>query len=332
MSNGWIAIPRRIEDHWLWQQPRKFQNFLKLVMLANYKESTVVFGNGTYKVRRGQLAMPLRQLAKKLDCTKQTVLTFLELLQRCGMIEKETIDSKFTMLTILNYDEFSPKGAEGEEEDSSHEESAKMTNVEKSTSEAKTDNKEEESDAKEVEDGENGASDDTLKSEKSEDSRHKLDHIQEINNISSSTACARMREGGERFFKDIRENEQFWIDTSDLLKTPIPKLKELAEDVFLKSRRAMDDFEASYAKNRRYLVNSLRRAVEREQRGQEAPSEPDKNKPNYNGNNNTQQTDCNNNGYVATNDRQRRQVELAAYIAQNLGSNANAPGSHKLDF
>jgi len=338
MNNGWISVPRRIVDHWIWQQPRKFQNFLKLVMLANYTEGSAVFGNKTYTVQRGQVASPLRALAKSLDCTKQTLLTFLELLQRCGMIEKETIDSKFTLITIADYDEYSPRSAneeEGADAQAGNQESANLTNltieqseIEKQPKKTNKNSNQNKNDKKPSSEAKSGEAE-----KPSLQTQIRPDQI--INNNSSYAARARTRERGEEFFKNIRENEQFWIDTSDLLKTPIPKLKELANEVFLKLRRSFDDFEDSDTKNRKFLVNSLRQIIKREKEEQKKAQQQNETKPDYNGNKAIRplkKADARPHLNPETNDRERRRIELTAYVAQNLGTDADAPGSRDFDF
>lgn len=100
---GWIPLPRDIENHWLWLDPRRLRMWIKLLFLAEWNDKCIVIGNTQIDIKRGQLATTLSQLSSQLGCTKKTTLAFLSILESSEMIEKETAP-KYTLITIKNYD------------------------------------------------------------------------------------------------------------------------------------------------------------------------------------------------------------------------------------
>lgn len=53
---GWIKLHRKIQDHWIYQEKRKFSRYeawLDLLMLANHKDNKVLLGNELLLVEKG---------------------------------------------------------------------------------------------------------------------------------------------------------------------------------------------------------------------------------------------------------------------------------------
>jgi len=45
---GWIKLHRKIQEHWLYQEKRKFSRFeawIDLLMMMNHEDSKVILGN-----------------------------------------------------------------------------------------------------------------------------------------------------------------------------------------------------------------------------------------------------------------------------------------------
>jgi DNA replication protein DnaD len=102
---GWIKLHRKIQEHWIYQEDRKFSKYeawLDLIMLANHKQTTVILGNELVKTQPGQVITSEVKLMKKWNWGKTKLRTFLGLLESDGMIVKKT-DRKKTMITICNY-------------------------------------------------------------------------------------------------------------------------------------------------------------------------------------------------------------------------------------
>jgi DNA replication protein DnaD len=102
---GWIKLHRKIQEHWIYQEDRKFSRYeawLDLIMLANHKRTTVVLGNELVETQPGQVITSEAKLMKRWDWGKNRLRAFLGLLEADGMIIKKT-DRKKTILTICNY-------------------------------------------------------------------------------------------------------------------------------------------------------------------------------------------------------------------------------------
>lgn len=110
---GYIKIYRTVEDHWIWKDPRKYQWWTLLIIMAAYSRKKVYFGNKEIIVERGQIATTIRNLTKSFMCAKQTVCDFLATLEKDGMIKKDSTNI-MTLITITNYDKYQ---GSGEDED-----------------------------------------------------------------------------------------------------------------------------------------------------------------------------------------------------------------------
>lgn len=103
---GWIKLHRKIQEHWLYQEKRKFSRFeawIDLLMMVNHEDAKVVLGNELIEVKRGQRITSIRQLCDRWGWSNTKVTQFLKLLESDGMATVKS-DSKKTVITIDNYD------------------------------------------------------------------------------------------------------------------------------------------------------------------------------------------------------------------------------------
>jgi Fe2+ or Zn2+ uptake regulation protein len=112
-STGFVCLYRSIKDHWLWSSPKWLQQFIDLVLEANYKNQKVLIGATLIECKRGQSIKSLSTWAKQWKINKSAVRRFLKLLEKDGMITLENV-SKTTRITICNYDTYN--GARIEDE------------------------------------------------------------------------------------------------------------------------------------------------------------------------------------------------------------------------
>src|SRR5690606_19984816 len=105
MNNGWIKLHRRIVDHWLWQDPVRFQWWIKLLLTVNHTEKRTLIGGDLVECKRGQLITSLGGLSTLFSCGKDATRNFLKLLERDGMIRTEST-TRFTRITICNYESY----------------------------------------------------------------------------------------------------------------------------------------------------------------------------------------------------------------------------------
>ncbi|MDE6007712.1 MAG: hypothetical protein K2G90_00715 [Muribaculaceae bacterium] len=91
-------------------------------------------------------------------------------------------------------------------------------------------------------------------------SNRKSAHIKENNNKENSSSSS-SREEFEKIFKEIREDEQFWMNTAGTLKKSAAELRQTAED-FFRERLAKQDDPAEIGIIKPHLFNWLRKSQE----------------------------------------------------------------------
>ena len=102
---GYIKLHRKIKDHWIYQEKRKFSKYeawIDMLMTANHKDNKVVLGNELVDIGRGQFITSIRKLGERWEWSNTKVTKFLELLKQDGMIDFKK-DTKKTVVTIENY-------------------------------------------------------------------------------------------------------------------------------------------------------------------------------------------------------------------------------------
>jgi hypothetical protein len=105
MNHGFIKLHRKIQEHWIYQEKRKFSRYeawLDLLMMANHKDNKFVFGNEMVEVKKGSFITSELKLMDRWDWGKAKLRNFLELLEKDEMIIKKS-DRKKTTITICNY-------------------------------------------------------------------------------------------------------------------------------------------------------------------------------------------------------------------------------------
>lgn len=80
-----------------------------MLLWARYQDGEIAVGKKSIHLKRGQFLTTLNVLAGHMRCSKQTVLTFLRVLESSQMIKREK-QAKFTIITIVNYDKYQPSG------------------------------------------------------------------------------------------------------------------------------------------------------------------------------------------------------------------------------
>ncbi|MET1163597.1 Replication protein O [Bacillus velezensis] len=102
---GWIKLHRSVQDHWIYQEKRKFSKYeawLDLLMMASHKNNKFVLGNELYDLKRGEFISSIRKLGERWSWSNTKVTQFLDLLKKDEMIDFKK-DTKKTLITIVNY-------------------------------------------------------------------------------------------------------------------------------------------------------------------------------------------------------------------------------------
>ena len=107
-NNGWIALHRQIQYHWLWDEKpfSKAQAWIDLLMMANREDKKFLLGNELLNVEAGTVVTSELKLMERWGWGKCKTRAFLDLLQNDGMIVKKA-DRKKTTISIVNYRDYS---------------------------------------------------------------------------------------------------------------------------------------------------------------------------------------------------------------------------------
>jgi len=107
VKQGWVAVHRQIQDHWLWgDKPfSKSAAWIDMLLLANYESKKFIFGNELTEVKQGEFITSEVKLMERWGWGKGKTRAFLDLLQSDGMIIKKS-DRKKTTITIVNYSNY----------------------------------------------------------------------------------------------------------------------------------------------------------------------------------------------------------------------------------
>lgn len=104
MSQGWISLNRKIMDHQFWNEKpfSRGQAWVDLLLLANYKPATLVYGNTVINLDRGQFHTSELKLSKRWGWSRRRVHDFLSLLHTLEMATTHSTPQG-TTITIENY-------------------------------------------------------------------------------------------------------------------------------------------------------------------------------------------------------------------------------------
>lgn len=117
MSEGWIKISRRLQEHWLWQDAELLKWWLDLLLLASYEDKKVLIGGKLQVLKRGQMAVSTRFLQNRWarhdkdgNITSMPGLhriqNFIKMLEQEEMIYRDLQQHQNTILSICNYERY----------------------------------------------------------------------------------------------------------------------------------------------------------------------------------------------------------------------------------
>lgn len=102
---GWIKLHRRIEKHWIWENPKYLRAWMYCLFRANYEETTVLIGQKKVLVPRGAFITSIRKFAIETGISTRETRTFIDRLKSDTVIDTETTQLS-TQITICKYDEY----------------------------------------------------------------------------------------------------------------------------------------------------------------------------------------------------------------------------------
>lgn len=107
VDGGFVLLYRRLLDHTAFRNQGEAMAFAWLVMRAAWKPVTVRYKDRQVRLKRGQLAMSVRDMAVHLDRPKGWVERFLQRITRDYMVRTDT-ETGVNVITICNYSNYQP--------------------------------------------------------------------------------------------------------------------------------------------------------------------------------------------------------------------------------
>jgi len=105
MNEGWIALHRKIYNSNDFNNQLEVAVFLYLVAMASYKPIQVVYRKKKLTLKRGEVSIAYRDLAKKFNLSMQNIKTIIKNLKNSGNIN-QTLTKNLSIYTIVKYSKY----------------------------------------------------------------------------------------------------------------------------------------------------------------------------------------------------------------------------------
>ena len=105
MSEGWIALHRKIYNSDDFNNQLEVAVFLYLVSMASYQPTKVVYRKKTIFLKRGEVSIAYRDLAKKFGISFDRVRTIIKNLVATGNIN-QTLHKRLSVFSIVKYNKY----------------------------------------------------------------------------------------------------------------------------------------------------------------------------------------------------------------------------------
>jgi hypothetical protein len=107
INDGWISLHRKLQKHWIWDNPIYLKAWIAILMQVNHADKKVLIQGELMECKRGQSLLSLKSWCKVLGkrWTIQKVRHFFELLKKDKIIVTKNVKIS-TCLTVCNYDKY----------------------------------------------------------------------------------------------------------------------------------------------------------------------------------------------------------------------------------
>ena len=105
MNDGWVSIYRQIFDNKDLKDNNHIVIFIYMVVHASHKPTIVKYRNKRITLKRGQLAVTVKDLAKRFYLSIKNVRTILKNLEVANTLA-HTLYKQLSVYTIVNYNKF----------------------------------------------------------------------------------------------------------------------------------------------------------------------------------------------------------------------------------
>jgi sensor domain CHASE-containing protein len=105
MNDGWIALHRKIYNSSDFNNQLEVAVFLYLVAMASHKPVQVVYRKKKLTIKRGEISIAYRDLAKKFNLSMQNIKTIIKNLKNSGNIN-QTLTKNLSIYSIVKYSKY----------------------------------------------------------------------------------------------------------------------------------------------------------------------------------------------------------------------------------
>jgi hypothetical protein len=105
MTEGWIALHRKIYNSSDFNNQLEVAVFLYLVAMASHKPTQVVYRRKRINLKRGEVSIAYKDLAKKFDISERKIRTIIKNLVKSGNVN-QTLTSNLSVFSIVKYSKY----------------------------------------------------------------------------------------------------------------------------------------------------------------------------------------------------------------------------------
>lgn len=105
MTDGWIALHRKIYNSKDFNNQLEVAVFLYLVSMASHKQVNVVYRKKKLTLKRGEVSIAYKDLAKKFDLSERKIRTIISKLVHSGNLN-QTLHKNLSIYTIVKYSKY----------------------------------------------------------------------------------------------------------------------------------------------------------------------------------------------------------------------------------
>lgn len=105
MTEGWIALHRKIYNSKDFNNQLEVAVFLYLVAMASHKDCEVIYRKKKIKLKRGEVSIAYKDLSKKFDISERKVRTIIRNLVESGNLN-QTLTRNLSVYLIVKYNKY----------------------------------------------------------------------------------------------------------------------------------------------------------------------------------------------------------------------------------
>ena len=105
MTEGWIALHRKIYNSKDFNNQLEVAVFLYLVSMASHKQVNVIYRKKKLTLKRGEVSIAYKDLAKKFDLSERKIRTIISNLVHSGNLN-QTLHKNLSIYTIVKYSKY----------------------------------------------------------------------------------------------------------------------------------------------------------------------------------------------------------------------------------